>query len=92
MAEKMGPPKPYSLYLLLCKGNVIYAGITNDFDKRYKAHCLGKGAKFTRSRPPLSLLCRANVGTRSQAQSAEYAVKQLPRAKKVEFVHKLNLN
>lgn len=77
---------PYSLYLLLCKGNVIYAGITNNVDKRYLAHCSGKGAKFTRSRPPLKLLCQAVVGNRSEAQSAEYAVKQLPRGKKLAFV------
>lgn len=76
----------YFLYLLLCKGGVIYAGITTDVERRYKEHCAGKGAKFTRSRPPQRLLCQAAIGDRSSAQKAEYAVKQLPKARKVAFV------
>lgn len=83
------PERPYSLYLLLCKGNVIYAGITNDMERRYQQHCDGRGAKFTRSRPPVKVLCHAAVGDRSSALKLEYAVKQLPRAKKVSFVNGL---
>ena len=86
----MNEPNFYSLYLLLCKGNVIYAGITNDVAKRYLTHCSGKGAKFTRARPPLRLLCHAVIGSRSEAQKAEYAVKRLPRSQKVAFVGKLS--
>lgn len=83
------PKVPYSLYLLLCSGNVIYAGITNDLSRRYKQHCDGKGARFTRSHRPLKILCHSEVGDRSAAQKAEYAVKQLPRARKVAFVESL---
>ena len=77
---------PYSLYLLLCKGDVIYTGITNDVVRRYQQHCDGVGAKFTRSRPPKQMLCHVVVGSRSDALKLEYAVKQLPRAKKLAFV------
>jgi putative endonuclease len=81
---------PYSLYLLLCAGNVIYAGITNNLQRRFQQHCDGKGAKFTRSHRPLKILCHSEVGDRSAAQKAEYAVKQLPRARKVAFVEGLH--
>lgn len=77
---------PYSLYLLLCKGNVIYTGITNDVARRYQQHCDGRGAKFTRSRPPQKLLCQVEVGDRSSALKLEYAVKQLPRSQKISYV------
>lgn len=87
MEEK--PKKPYSLYLLLCRGNVIYAGITNDMDRRYEQHLNGKGAKFTKSHPPLKVLAHAVVGDKGDALKLEYAVKQLPRSKKVGFVRNL---
>jgi putative endonuclease len=81
--------KPYFLYLLLCQGDVIYAGITTDVHRRYQEHCAGKGAKFTVSRPPQKLLCHALIGSRSQAQSAEYTVKQLKKSRKVAYVQSL---
>jgi putative endonuclease len=91
-SEDPSLPKPeYFLYLLLCKGNVIYTGITTDVARRFTEHCAGKGAKFTRSRPPSRLLCQASVGDRSNAQKVEYAVKQLPRARKLAYVQNLSL-
>lgn len=82
------PPAPalWSIYLVLCTGNVIYTGITNNVTRRYQQHCAGKGAKFTRSRPPLRLLCHAVAGDKSAALKLEYAIKQLPRSSKVSFV------
>ena len=82
-------PAPYILYLLACKGDVIYTGITNDFPKRYKKHCEGTGAKFTRSHPPTGILHQVAVGDRSAALKLEYAVKQLPRSRKLSFVKQL---
>lgn len=81
--------RPWSVYLLLCKGNVIYTGVTNDVQRRYLQHCACKGAKFTRSRPPLLLLCHALAGDRSTALKAEYAIKQMPKSKKLLFVQSM---
>lgn len=81
--------RPYSLYLLLCTGDVIYTGISNDVQRRYRQHCQGKGAKFTRSRPPVQLLFQVEVGDRSSALKLEYAVKQLPRSKKLAYAQGL---
>jgi putative endonuclease len=82
--------KPYSLYLLLCRGNVIYAGITNDMERRYGQHTTGKGAKFTKSHPPIKILAQAVIGEKGEALKHEYTVKQLPRAKKASFVNHLS--
>lgn len=76
----------YSIYILKCKGDVLYTGISNDVQLRYKRHCDGMGARFTRSHPPLSILIQAEVGSRSGALKMEYAVKRLPKAQKVAYI------
>ena len=91
MSKALDDCNTWSVYLLLCKGDVIYTGITNNVARRYAQHCAGKGAKFTRSRPPIELLCHAIVGDRSAALKVEYAVKQLPSNKKVNFVKELDV-
>ena len=46
------PPSRWLVYLLRCSDGSLYTGITNDFDKRLKAHAAGRAARYTRSRPP----------------------------------------
>ena len=43
-------------YLLECADGTLYCGITNDLDKRLNAHNAGEGAKYTRSRLPVTLV------------------------------------
>src|SRR4249919_2071343 len=42
----------WTLYLLECMDGSLYAGITNDLERRYAMHAAGKGARYTRSHPP----------------------------------------
>lgn len=91
VASTVPAPALWSIYLVLCTGNVIYTGITNNVTRRYQQHCAGNGAKFTRSRPPLQLLCHAVAGDKSTALKLEYAVKQLPRSCKVSFVQSFRM-
>ena len=44
------------VYILRCGDNSLYTGYTNDVTERVKAHNSGKGAKYTRSRLPVSLV------------------------------------
>lgn len=78
------------LYLLECRGNRIYTGITVDVEARLKAHREGKGARFTRAYPPTRLLATKPYPDRSEASKAEYAVKQLTAAGKRQLCHSLN--
>lgn len=73
------------LYVLECRGGVLYTGIAKDVDARFKAHAAGRGAKFTRMNPPLGILGRAELASRSLALQAEYAYKQLPREAKLRW-------
>lgn len=77
--------KPYWLYLLECRGGSFYAGIAIDVAKRFQQHLTGKGAAYTRSRPPLRVLASQSYGSRSEALKAEYQLKQLPKARKLAF-------
>ena len=40
------------VYILLCGDGSLYTGWTNNLEKRFKDHCSGNGAKYTRGRGP----------------------------------------
>jgi putative endonuclease len=73
------------LYVLECHGGVLYTGIAKDVDARFTAHLNGTGAIFTRLNPPLRILARLTMPTRSAALRAEYAFKQASRAEKLQW-------
>ena len=81
-----GADTGWCLYLLECAGGVYYAGITNRLSARFAAHQAGKGARFTRSHPPIRIIGSRPFANRSEASKAEYAIKQLPKARKVAFL------
>lgn len=70
------------VYLIECRGGSVYTGITTDVERRYAQHVAGKGARYTRSRPPLRLLARFEYPDRAAASRAEHAIKQLTPARK----------
>ena len=74
------------LYILRCKDNTLYTGITNDLSARLKAHASGKGAKYTRGRGPLELVYQERQESYSAALKREYQVKQLTRAQKLQMI------
>lgn len=79
------PVKPYWLYLLECRGGSWYAGIALDVQERFKKHIQGKGAAYTRANPPLRVLASMVLPCKGDALRAEYAVKQLPKCRKLAF-------
>lgn len=74
--------RPWYVYLLECRDGSVYTGIAVDVEKRYALHEAGKGARYTRSRPPVRLLGRFAFADRSIASRAEHAIKRLPPARK----------
>ncbi|MBN8204115.1 GIY-YIG nuclease family protein [Bacillus sp. NTK034] len=75
-------------YVLHCRDGSLYAGYTNDLEKRVKAHNEGKGAKYTRGRGPVDLVFFRSFSEKGEAMRAEYEFKQWPRKKKEEFLMK----
>lgn len=76
---------PYTLYLLECEDGSLYTGIARDVLDRFMRHALGLGAAYTRSHPPRRLLACREYPSKGLALRAEYALKQLPRSRKLAF-------
>lgn len=74
------------LYILRCKDDTFYTGITTDVEKRLEAHRCGKGAKYTRGRAPLELVYREVCGSHSQALKRELEIKALSREEKRKII------
>jgi predicted GIY-YIG superfamily endonuclease len=77
--------KPWWLYLLECRGGMVYAGVAVDVVKRFVMHESGKGARFTRANPPLRILAAERFEGRSQAQKAEAKLKGLRKPQKLKW-------
>ncbi|WP_203334963.1 GIY-YIG nuclease family protein [Planococcus beigongshangi] len=73
-------------YVLECADSSYYAGYTNDLQKRLDAHNSGKGAKYTRARGPVRMIHFEEFETKPEAMKAEYAFKQLTKAKKIRYI------
>lgn len=78
----------WSLYIIRCGDGTLYTGVTTDVMRRFGEHCTQgpKSAKYLRGRVPLHLVYSRVVGTRSEAQKAEWRVKQLTRAQKEALI------
>lgn len=72
----------FYLYVLECADGSWYTGYTVDVEERLKLHNGGDGAKYTRSRRPVSLVAQATFATKHEAMSAEYRFKRLSRRQK----------
>lgn len=74
------------VYILRCKDDTLYCGITPDLEKRLEQHRSGKGAKYTRGRGPLELVYYEEVANHSEALKREIAIKRLSRQEKLELI------
>jgi putative endonuclease len=81
--------RSWFVYLIECTDGSIYTGIAVDVKARFDAHCAGKGARYTRSHPPLRLLASAAYPDRSTASQEEYRIKQLTSAMKRAYADML---
>lgn len=81
--------KDWFLYLIRCKDNSLYCGVTTDVERRFAEHQSGNGkaARYLKGREPLELAFFDKVGNRSQALKAEYKLKQQPKVTKEKLVN-----
>jgi putative endonuclease len=75
--------KEWVVYLVRCADESLYCGVTNDIERRLVAHNSGKGAKYTKSRMPVSVTGVSSKMTKSEALKLERRIKQVPADKKV---------
>ncbi len=70
------------VYLVRCSDNTLYCGVTNDLEGRLIAHNAGKGARYTKSRRPVELVCVSHAMSKSEAFKLEYRIKRIPAHRK----------
>ena len=78
--------KEWTVYILQCGDGSLYTGITDDLDRRLKAHESGRGAKYTRGRGPLKLCYRETVPDKGEALRREAGLKRLRRREKLDLI------
>lgn len=78
--------KPWCVYVLRCADRTLYCGVTNDLPRRLRQHTNGTGARYTRGRGPLKLMCSWPEPDKSSALKAEIAFKKLTRRAKLAVI------
>ncbi len=78
----------YYTYMIRCKGNTLYTGITTDINRRFNEHSDKdeRGAKYTKSHTVLKVEAVWESENRSQASKLEFALKKLTKQQKEEII------
>lgn len=74
------------IYMIRCKDNRLYTGITKDLERRVKEHNSGYGCRFTKYRAPVQLVHSEEAINRPEALKREAQIKRLRRVKKLELI------
>jgi len=78
---------PWFLYIVQCRDETLYTGITTDISRRINEHNnTKKGAFYTRNKTPVKLVYHEEVPGRSVALRRETQIKRLTRKEKLKFV------
>ena len=81
------------VYMVRCADNSLYTGVAKSLHKRLSEHNSDNktGAKYTRSRRPVSLVYFETCVSRSLACKRESAIKRLSKSRKEQLVFAENL-
>ena len=74
--------------MVRCNDGSLYTGITKDLEQRIAKHNDGTGAKYTRSRLPVTLVWHEVAMTESDARKREAEIKTWKRSDKFAFLKK----
>ena len=76
------------VYILECADGTLYTGWTTNLEKRIETHNMKKGAKYTKSRRPVTLRYFETFETKEEAMRREWQIKQLKKSEKEELIKK----
>ena len=82
------------IYILECKDDSLYCGITNNLEKRLKQHKgeVKGGAKYTRSHWPCKLVYKEKSANRSEALQRESVIKKMSKDEKQALINSARKN
>jgi putative endonuclease len=74
----------WHLYILRCKDETLYTGITTNLERRFEEHQSNgpRCAKYLRGRQPLTMIYHTQFQNKSLALRAELKVKKLTASQK----------
>ena len=74
--------------MVSCSDSTIYTGISKNVKRRVDEHNNSKrGAKYTASRRPVSLVYLSSLMSKSSALKEEYRIKKMTRQQKLKFIN-----
>lgn len=85
----------YYTYIIRCKDNSLYTGITNDLERRIDEHISKseKCAKYTYVHSASKLEIAWQSSNKSEASKLEYYIKKLPKLQKENLIqHTSNID
>lgn len=74
------------VYMVCCADDSLYTGWTTDLSKRILTHNEGKGAKYTRSRLPVTPVYAEICENKNEALKREAEIKHLNRQEKLLLI------
>ena len=74
------------LYILNCRGDRLYTGISNNLLGRLEAHKKGTGSKFVRAFSPFALAGVVPCKNGTEARKLECKVKKMRKREKLDFL------
>ena len=80
---------PWHIYIIECNDSKLYTGITNNLERRIKAHNCGNGGRFTKYRTPVKLLHSEECLTKSDALKREAQIKRMEKSEKLALIETL---
>lgn len=81
----------YYVYMLRCRDNSLYTGITNNLDSRLKKHNLGKASRYTRVRLPVDMVYAEECEDKSAALRREMEIKGYKKSEKEKMVREAKI-
>jgi putative endonuclease len=86
MMSERSEPNQWFVYILRCKDQSLYTGITNNLQRRLNEHRQGKGGYYTNSFKALDIVYQEEQPTKQEALKREAQIKGWTRNKKLALI------
>jgi putative endonuclease len=73
-------------YILKCRDNTLYVGVTKNLINRLNYHNRGKASKYTRGRTPVKMIYTEDHPTKTSALKRELQLKKWSKSKKLALI------
>ena len=76
----------WSVYIIQCRDQTLYTGITNNLTNRLEMHESGQAAKYTKGRGPFKLVYQEFFENRSLSTIRESEIKKFKKEDKNKLI------